>query len=329
MKNKIKRVVLVICIIVVGVSVPLINRVHVEAATKDSVVKKWATAYMKIIQKENYKYLENNGFEQSLKYGLIYFDGDNIPELIIGHNGYWVSMYTYDNGKVYTVMDKWGYGAMGNAGYSYYPKKNCLYNRNCDFAGLEWRDYFVTMKKHKLTNMYSKEIEGYLYVDKNHNGYPDEDEGLDKPIYYYGGKKISEKKYNSFFPKWKVKKILPTLSYNKMEKKLVSKGAEIYGKMSSPRLSDGFYYVIYNGSDYYGKISDKRLIICGSYYSSDCKNSKFGSYSFKISSDCKIWIPSGDGSDKQISESEFNRAVRNCGDYGFIIKNNEVIDIYI
>ena len=40
-------------------------------------------------------------------YNLIYFNDDDIPELVVGVNGYYTSLYTYSDGKVYTLMDHW------------------------------------------------------------------------------------------------------------------------------------------------------------------------------------------------------------------------------
>ncbi len=72
-------------------------------------------------------------FEQG--YDLVYFDSDAIPELVAGAAGYYTSLYTYSNGYVYTLMDRWAYGAMGNAGYEFSSRKNSLRNYNTDYAG--------------------------------------------------------------------------------------------------------------------------------------------------------------------------------------------------
>ena len=48
-------------------------------------------------------------------YGLIHVDDDGIPELAAGVNGYYTSLYTWKDGKLYALMEHWAYGAMGNA----------------------------------------------------------------------------------------------------------------------------------------------------------------------------------------------------------------------
>lgn len=69
------------------------------------------------------------------EYNLIYFDEDDIPELVAGVSGYWMSLYTYNEGTVYCLANEWGYGAFGNAGYEYVPRKNSLRNFDADNAG--------------------------------------------------------------------------------------------------------------------------------------------------------------------------------------------------
>ena len=44
-----------------------------------------------------------------------------------------VSMYTYANGRIYTLMDGFGYGVGGNGGYDYIPGGNTLRGFNNDY----------------------------------------------------------------------------------------------------------------------------------------------------------------------------------------------------
>ncbi|MDE5951462.1 MAG: hypothetical protein K2H12_07780, partial [Acetatifactor sp.] len=69
------------------------------------------------------------------EYNLIYFDEDDTPELVAGVSGYFMSLYTYYEGTVYCLANDWGYGAFGNAGYEYVPRKNSLRNFDADNAG--------------------------------------------------------------------------------------------------------------------------------------------------------------------------------------------------
>lgn len=122
-----------------------------------------------------------NSVEQ--EYDLIYFDSDDIPELVTGRRGYYVSLYTYHQGKVYTLMDQWGYGAFGNPGYEYCPGKNSLRNYNADFAGaIVYTTYMTVSDRYTMDTVV--QIEFYNFDDANGNGVPDEDE--EDSLGYYG-----------------------------------------------------------------------------------------------------------------------------------------------
>lgn len=205
--------------------------VPAKADTRKADDKKWASAYQKTVKKLNKE--DPNGQSEDLSdvsnmpyaYDLIYFNDDSIPELVASLNGYWVSMYTYDSeqDKVYQVVDQWGYGAMGNVGYEYLPKKNFLRNYNSDFAGAVRYANCSKMEKHKMISLYPKELRTENYTDKNKNGIPDEGEYTDKTTYYYGNKKISAKKYASYTKaSKKLKWIAGTMTYKQILKKLKS-----------------------------------------------------------------------------------------------------------
>ena len=119
-------------------------------------------------------------FQKKLLYNLLYVDEDDIPELVIGHRGYFVTMYTYHDGKVYMLMNKWGYGISGNHGYMYIPGKNIIRNDDADYAGLIWNYTFMS-----ISPQYSIEtvMEAVLYQfdDANGDGMPDEEE--EKTLY--------------------------------------------------------------------------------------------------------------------------------------------------
>lgn len=93
-------------------------------------------------------------------------DDDDVPELVADVNGYYVSVFTYDNGVVYTLMDDMAYGSHGCVGYEYLPRQNVVH---CFY--LE---------------------QGIMsYQDKNENG-----EGFQ--YYFYGNDEITEEGYDSY-----------------------------------------------------------------------------------------------------------------------------------
>lgn len=109
------------------------------------------------------------------KYSLIYVDDDEIPELVSAVNGYYVSLYTYHDGTVFQLMDSWGYGAMGNAGYEYAERKNSLRNYNADFAGAILHTAYMKISGQHLIDVVAQ-IDTYNFDDANRNGMPDEEE---------------------------------------------------------------------------------------------------------------------------------------------------------
>ena len=120
--------------------------------------------------------LENNvEREGEFKYDLIYVDEDEIPELVVANNGYWVSLYTYKNGRIYTLMDREAYGTHGNDGYQYSPKKNNIKFCQTAYAGAIFCDTYMAISKQYSLDVVA-ETEYYNFDDANGNGEPDEDE---------------------------------------------------------------------------------------------------------------------------------------------------------
>lgn len=118
------------------------------------------------------KEIESGGEYQ---YELIYFDDDDLPELVVDDPGYHVSLYTYHDGRIYPIMYEWGYGAMGNAGYEYCRGKSSLRNYNTDYAGLIlYTSYWTLGDGYMLDEVVS--IETLNFDDANGNRIPDESE---------------------------------------------------------------------------------------------------------------------------------------------------------
>ncbi len=137
---------------------------------------------------------------EGVTYDLLYVDEDEVPELAAGVDGYYVSLYTYSEGNVYMLMDKWPYGAMGNAGYEYAPKKNNLRNYNSDYAGaIVYTTYMAVNKQHELDT--EAQIKTVNFDDANQNGILDEEEM--GSVGYYGisylyGEQVSDEEWASY-----------------------------------------------------------------------------------------------------------------------------------
>ena len=154
----------------------------------------YQTAYANIVEE-----FENHFSDIGYSYNLIYFDNNDTPELVAAVNGYRMSVYTYDSGKIYTLMDDWLYGASGNAGYEYIPRQNVLHNQNADFAGaIVYKTYLKINGHFEFENYNSDNLSIWLFEDKDGNGAPSEDESIDGKHYYLGENRITENEFNSY-----------------------------------------------------------------------------------------------------------------------------------
>ena len=113
--------------------------------------------------------------DEKIQYDLIYADDDDIPEFVVGYPGYWVSLVAFEDGKAHYLINEWAYGAGGNAGYSYAPKKGIFYNGNADYAGAIY--YNTYMSKRDVgeieTDYWTK---CYNFNDLDGDGSPSDDE---------------------------------------------------------------------------------------------------------------------------------------------------------
>ena len=138
--------------------------------------------------------------DSNLSGDLIYVDGDDIPELVVGDNGFWVSLYTYHDGRAYTLMNHWAYGAMGNVGYEYIPMENRIRNYNSDYAGaIRYTAYMAMNDQYSLKTV--MQIVTYNFDDVNENGYPDDDEQGSIGYYsasYADGVQITFEQYSDY-----------------------------------------------------------------------------------------------------------------------------------
>lgn len=152
-----------------------------DAKVVESVPYGWAWDYANYLM--NMMQSDYDGFWER-SFDLIYLDEDDIPELVVGQEGYWVSVYTWHNG-IETVMDPWGYNAGGNFGYEYLPRTGIVYNAGSGYAGAIRYEYYRKLSEDGLEPLL--EIRRDCFVDKNGNGEPDQEDDYDStgPIYVY------------------------------------------------------------------------------------------------------------------------------------------------
>ena len=147
----------------------------------------YKAAYKKVIE-ENLPESDSN---DEYKYNLIYFDNDDIPELVIRKTACMemMEMYTYNEGNVYLLLDG-PHGAMGINGYLYCPKMNSLKYSDADWGGkVIYTAYKEINDKFELETTIL--ITEYMFDDKNNNLMPDDDEDIDEPKYYIDGKETT------------------------------------------------------------------------------------------------------------------------------------------
>ncbi len=154
----------------------------------------------------------------NLKYDLVFFNDDNIPELVVSQEGYRVTLYTYDAGKVVCAMEDengWPYGAGGNAGYEYVPRGNVIRNYNSDHAGLIRYTSFYKLDNLKLVNALEQSLYETHYEDKNGNNEVDEDEidYIEEAKYFYGDNEITAEEFEAKLISGEYEELVGTKSY--------------------------------------------------------------------------------------------------------------------
>ena len=158
----------------------------------------WTQAYISVIAE-----LQENWDLDRMDFGLIYVNDDDIPELVFGPEGYWVSVYTWQDGQVYTVMDQEAYGTWGR-NYTYIPFQNtikeyCYSYFDHDDNGYTRRLYenFYQMAEttYKLEYVYGLIVEDFVKYEA--------DEAEAYVLFYVEPdgteREITEEEYNAYY----------------------------------------------------------------------------------------------------------------------------------
>ena len=137
--------------------------------------------------------------DSTLLFALIDIDGNDIPELVADSPGCYVSLYTWADGGLITLMDAWVYGAMGNQGYDYIPGHNIVHNYNFDQSGAVVLETYLAINKYYELTALSGDLRLCYFNDTNRNGITDENEPFtEEPFYYFGDAEITEEEYDSY-----------------------------------------------------------------------------------------------------------------------------------
>ena len=159
----------------------------------------WKVAYIKMMD-ELFKADESAG---EYEYAFLYIDEDEIPELVYGHSGYWVSVCTYAPGKeslgvkdVATVMERWPYGAFGNVGYEYLPGENLMRNFDQDQAGaVRYTSYFKVGDEKETEDLYY--LKSVVYDEEGNISAKGETGSVE--YFYNGEREITEEEYDAYW----------------------------------------------------------------------------------------------------------------------------------
>ena len=186
---------------------------------------------------------------------LIYLDNDNIPELIVGNPGYYISIYTFSDGQVYQIANELGYGVGGNHGYDYVPYSNVIYSMSAEYAGtITYESYFKINRNHKIEDYNDGALCTWYFIDQNNNGFPDGDEAYDPDAarYFVNEREIEKAEY--FVPQvsGEYQLIEPTKSMNEVLGSLYRDGyvqksgqsdAQIVSRLCTTDVLEGWRYI--------------------------------------------------------------------------------------
>jgi len=177
---------------------------NTESDSNNNTVTSEKLEIDKEVKDDYLKIIEEYESDSEIKYDLIYFNNDDIPDLVVDDVGYWVNLYLYNDGQVYNPIEMWPYGAGGNHGYDYTEKSGAIINYNTDYAGA-----ILTKTIYVLNDNF--ELDAYSYTDVGAE-ISEDDEMYEQVMdslenyggYYLNDEKITEDEYNK-----KLENILP------------------------------------------------------------------------------------------------------------------------
>lgn len=135
--------------------------------------------------------------DDSVQFALINLTGSDVPELVAEHYGYDVSVFSWADGEIVTLMAQWPYGVGGNLGYEYLPGNNIIRNYNVEQAGaVIYELYMMVNDAYEVVEYPAERLSIRYFRDIDGNGVLDEyEEYSEEPQYYYGDTEISEEEY--------------------------------------------------------------------------------------------------------------------------------------
>ena len=148
----------------------------------------------------------------NIKYDLVYFDNNDVPELVVTDPGFRTALFVIDGKKIsYAMKDAddpefeegWPFGVSGNVGYDYIPRGNSIRCFSNEAAGLiRYTDlWHLDSATKQLVPDNEFELVEYHFVDKDGNGKLDpgeETEHVFEPTaYFYGDQQVTSGEFYS------------------------------------------------------------------------------------------------------------------------------------
>ena len=145
--------------------------------------------YLRIIDRT-----EENKSNETITYDLIYFNDDEILDLVVSNNNNWMSLYLYENGTTDTLAGKWKYGISGNSGYRFKEKSGVIVNNQTEFAGGIINTTIYKLNAEKKFDVL-KSVQKGATVEDTSTMEEIENELTKNGGYFYNDEKISEQEY--------------------------------------------------------------------------------------------------------------------------------------
>lgn len=163
----------------------------------------WKDAYRDIVQNAS----DTWEYDTQTKFGFIYLDDDNIPELVLGSNSTSVLIYSYDVEKNYAyLLSEVTTGARGATNITYVEKENIIINKS---GGMLFESEYANREGC---------IGGFSSWGSVNNPYNGWEASWSNSVYVYeNGEEITENNCSKEIEKYLEKEKDIDLKYNKEE----------------------------------------------------------------------------------------------------------------
>ena len=156
-------------------------------------------AYRKVI--DDYIKQEECQYEDAA-YDFIYFNDDDIPDLVINHGGY--SLFCYVDGKVYTLMDHESDGIGGYKYFDYLERKGTIFTYGNSYAGaIGYHSIWFLNANYEFDKLVF--VEDGSLVEEDDPYYQEiQKELAESRGWYFNGERISEEEAKNKFKEYSV-----------------------------------------------------------------------------------------------------------------------------